>query len=395
MNAMASKYRIMVVDDDPDIRLTIAETLKAKYEVVLAKSGEDALDKIEDYEPDFIILDLKMPGIDGIETCQAIRHNDRFQNVQVMFLSAYGSRDKITKAYEVGGNLFVPKPIQPERVLKNVDVFFEKTKQPIRPKKYTIAHIHMTEGRDRAPDANGPQAPPRRSVSNKQERILKSGAPQNTEEVKPKEDTFRHAPIAPRPNKQKDASGIPPRRTGMTASSDGPQVAPPSAGNEAVPNIGSPQGVKPRVLVVEDDPDLSQLAEIGLSEDFEVVCAKDGIQGLEYVIKYQPDLICLDVMMPKMNGYQLCQQIRSQPSFSKTPIIIMTAKNASKDEEYAERVGANAFLTKPFDMENLINICKSFTDRPDFVVRKKARALQKQGPKDTGPRAFSREGKFE
>jgi DNA-binding response OmpR family regulator len=315
-----------------------------------------------------------------------------------MFLSAYGSRESISKTYEVGGNLFVPKPIEPERLLKNVDLFFEQCKPPLRTKKHSIYHIHLTEGRERAPGGGiATTAPLRHPATPPERRILEESKPTSPPESN---HLFKHPPLAPRPNKP----AVPPRQSGLSAQMDGPTVHVPARPTpHAHPEGGSipmPQAaVRPRVLVVEDDPDLAQLADLALSEYFEVVRAKDGIEGLEYALKYQPDVICLDIMMPKMNGYQLCQQIRSQPTFAQTPIIVMTAKTNSRDQEYSERVGADVFLPKPFDMEKLIQVCRQFTNRPDFVVRKKSRALEQrhkgaEPELPSGPRAFSREGKI-
>ncbi|MRR30105.1 response regulator, partial [bacterium] len=86
-----SRYRILVVDDDEEIRRVLKLTLSTRYEVVEACDGLDALSKLEDYEPDFAIIDIMMPLMDGFQLCEAIRRHKSFKVMQVMFLSAHGS----------------------------------------------------------------------------------------------------------------------------------------------------------------------------------------------------------------------------------------------------------------------------------------------------------------
>ena len=83
-----AKWRVMVVDDEEDVRRIISAALKPKYEVVEAHDGLDGLEKLERYEPDFIILDVMMPLVNGFEACEIIRKNPKFRQEPVLFLSA-------------------------------------------------------------------------------------------------------------------------------------------------------------------------------------------------------------------------------------------------------------------------------------------------------------------
>jgi DNA-binding response OmpR family regulator len=332
MASQQTKYRIMVVDDDADMRGLMVAALSPKYEVVQAHDGLDALQKIEHFEPDFIIVDIVMPLMNGFETCQAVRRNPRFMNIQVMFLSGHGSRENVAKSYECGANLFLAKPIDPGRLVRNVDIFFEQTPPALRQKKLSMRQIEMIE-------KSG-------------QKISGRGAPgSESEPVTPLPPT-RVAPPPPPP----------PRPVEMSAS---PSVVRLQA------HETSTDSQIPRVLIAEDDRDLSTLIEMSLSPSFEVIQAKDGLDAVEKVVKFQPDIIVVDVMMPKMNGYQLCQSVRANLSFARTPIVFITAKASPKDRDYARRLGADAFLAKPFDIEELVDVCRGFTKRPGFRVRVK------------------------
>ena len=83
---------------------------------------------------------------------------------------------------------------------------------------------------------------------------------------------------------------------------------------------------KARILIVDDEPDLLRTLELLLQEQYEVLTAKDGLVGYTQALKYLPDLIILDIMMPKMTGYQFCDLLHKNPSIKDIPIIILSAK---------------------------------------------------------------------
>jgi DNA-binding response OmpR family regulator len=110
-----------------------------------------------------------------------------------------------------------------------------------------------------------------------------------------------------------------------------------------------------RILVVDDEQDIVKMVGLRLKANgYEVLSAHDGHQGLEMAQKEKPDLIILDVMMPKMDGYKVCGLLKKDSRFAKTPVIMFTAKAQDKDKDLGREVGANAYLTKPFDPPALI-----------------------------------------
>src|SRR5688500_2439626 len=113
------QWRILIVDDEPDIRTIIRGALTSKYEIVEAQDGLEALQKLELVEPDFIILDVMMPMMDGYQTCEAIRKHARFKGLSVLFLSALNANEDIKKGYTAGANLYLTKPFDPARLLRN------------------------------------------------------------------------------------------------------------------------------------------------------------------------------------------------------------------------------------------------------------------------------------
>ncbi|MFC2160923.1 response regulator transcription factor [Acidobacteriota bacterium] len=107
-----------------------------------------------------------------------------------------------------------------------------------------------------------------------------------------------------------------------------------------------------KILVIEDEPGiLLSLKDEFESEDYSVFTAEDGVKGLEMVKTESPDLIILDVMMPKMDGYEVCKQLRKEGDL--TPIIMLTVKDKEIDKVLGLEFGADDYVTKPFSLREL------------------------------------------
>lgn len=112
---------------------------------------------------------------------------------------------------------------------------------------------------------------------------------------------------------------------------------------------------KKRILVVEDEIDIAEGLKARLElDDYEVILAGDGAAGVEMARKERPDAIILDVMMPKINGYDVCKIIKDDVKLRSIPVLVLTALPQLKDAELAFEAGATDFLNKPYTNERLI-----------------------------------------
>ncbi len=122
---------------------------------------------------------------------------------------------------------------------------------------------------------------------------------------------------------------------------------------------------KPTVLTADDDPQLLRLIARNLQfEDYEVLTASDGQQALALIEAHQPDAVLLDVMMPKMDGFTVCQRVRE---FSMVPIIIVTARGQDQEKIRGLDLGADDYLTKPFSVDELLARVRAVLRRAQFV----------------------------
>lgn len=123
---------------------------------------------------------------------------------------------------------------------------------------------------------------------------------------------------------------------------------------------------KTTILTADDDPQLLRLVARNLQlEDYEVLTASDGKQALEQIESHMPDLVLLDVMMPRMDGFTVCQRVRE---FSALPIIIVTARGQDKDKVRGLDLGADDYLTKPFSVEELLARVRAVLRRTQFTT---------------------------
>jgi DNA-binding response OmpR family regulator len=124
------------------------------------------------------------------------------------------------------------------------------------------------------------------------------------------------------------------------------------------PDTSVEVGLAKRVLVVDDDRVIQQLLEVNLElEGYDVVArASDGNEALDKAAELKPDIIILDIMMPKMDGLEVCRRLKADPKLSKIPVILLSARAQDFDVRAGLEIGASAYLTKPFDPVELLDV---------------------------------------
>lgn len=127
-------------------------------------------------------------------------------------------------------------------------------------------------------------------------------------------------------------------------------------------SAGDLTGVK--VMVIDDSNTIRRSAEIFLLQaGCEVILAEDGFDALAKIADHQPDLIFVDIMMPRLDGYQTCALIKKNPRLSSTPVIMLTSKDGLFDRARGRLVGSDQYLTKPFTKETLLAAVRQHRSR--------------------------------
>ncbi len=122
---------------------------------------------------------------------------------------------------------------------------------------------------------------------------------------------------------------------------------------------------KYRVLVIEDSGEIAYQIRLRLEkENYIVLTASDGDAGLEKAREENPDLILLDLMLPKLDGYKICRMLKFDSSYEQIPIVILSARTLDQDQELAVEAGADAYLTKPINWKILLETMQRLLKSP-------------------------------
>ena len=122
---------------------------------------------------------------------------------------------------------------------------------------------------------------------------------------------------------------------------------------------------KENILIVEDNPETVKLVKFILEKnDYSTISAKDGEEGLRMARERKPDLIVLDLMLPGMDGYRVCETLKADPNTKKIPVIVLTALDTGPDFEKALEKKADWYITKPFEAQHLLK-------RVNYLIEKR------------------------
>ena len=122
-----------------------------------------------------------------------------------------------------------------------------------------------------------------------------------------------------------------------------------------------------KILIVDDEVHIKMLLEQTLEEledeyNVELFTASDGEEGLEFIRSERPDLVFLDIMMPKMNGYEVCRIVMDDGDLGDVKIILLTAKGQEVDRKQGLELGAKMYMTKPFDPDEILKVSKELLE---------------------------------
>jgi DNA-binding response OmpR family regulator len=127
-----------------------------------------------------------------------------------------------------------------------------------------------------------------------------------------------------------------------------------------------------RILIADDDPDIRHLVIYTLADEgHEVSVAKDGQEALDHIVASPPDLVLLDIMMPELDGYDVLRALEERELSDATKILVLTAKGSERDWKLGYDLGADRYMTKPFDPDELLEVvAEMLTSSPEDLAKK-------------------------
>lgn len=182
---------------------------------------------------------------------------------------------------------------------------------------------------------------------------------------------FRSLNVEPIWNRRDAQQGRRPEVTSLRPAQDFPY------GDDDPPSISVPERPMKRVLVIEDDKDIVELVRYNLDKDgYQVVASGDGASGLAQIRRMPPDLLILDLMLPKMSGLDVCKEVRKDINLNRLPILILTAKGEEADRVVGLELGADDYVTKPFSPRELAARVKALLRRTEPSGAPSEKALE-------------------
>lgn len=131
-----------------------------------------------------------------------------------------------------------------------------------------------------------------------------------------------------------------------------------------------------KILIVDDEEHIVELLKFNLEvKGYKVLCAYDGVDGFNLAKEEKPDLVLLDLMLPGIDGIEVCRRMKSDSELKKTPVIMLTAKNLEQDKIKGLEIGADDYITKPFSVKELMARIKAVLRRFDLAREPEAEVL--------------------
>ena len=247
------KATILVVEDNAlNMKLVRSLLQLVGHQVLEAEDAEQGIRLASLHRPDLILMDIQLPGMDGLEATRILKRNKELNKIPVVALTSYAMPGDEQKTREASCSGYITKPIDTRKFIQTIQGFLTPSTQPV-------------------------EAEPGKGV------------------------------------------------------------------------IG-----KPRILIVDDDPLNIKLMKAELPvEKFETLSAPDGPQAIQIVLNELPDLILLDIMMPEMDGFEVCRRLKSMEESKEIPVIFLSSLTGLEEKVRGFGLGAVDFISKPFQREEL------------------------------------------
>jgi len=383
---LAGRKILLVEDNEINCELATELMTDLGLSVTIANNGSEAVGRIAMESFDLVLMDIQMPVMDGLTATRLIRSDDRFRRLPIIAMTAHAMSGDRERSLEAGMNDHITKPIAPDKLTETLLRWMpvKPAPSPETPAQPTEAAVPVDGLPEQLPPfniqaalvwTNGKPKLLRKMIlgfrdkfSNAASELRKLVDEGKTDDAERLAHTLKSTTATLEARELSDAAAAVEHsfRTGETAemhqlidtlerelipaiiaasSLDGTTVVTPQPG--LIPATSMSAAPRPRILVIDDESSNIELLADIFGAAYEVLSASEGVAGLEAAVTRIPDIILLDVMMPGIDGYEVCRRLKADTLTSGIPVIFITGLGDVTAETRGLEYGAVDYVTKP------------------------------------------------
>jgi CheY-like chemotaxis protein/signal transduction histidine kinase len=362
------KFTVLVIDDDPMVQHLLRGQLEAEnFRVLSATDGVEGLTLAREARPAVIILDIHLPRLDGWSVLGELKSDAALSAIPVIMMSVEEAR---ARGFSFGACEYLVKPVEPDRLVQVVrralvpaggDVLVVDDDEHTRE---MVSRVLRRVGYATVEARDGEEALLRARVLTPGLVILDLLMPgvDGFEVLRTMRSEGMRMPVVVLTGKQLVADEERILREGLARVVQKGGMALDLVVREAkqllVARRVLENGRLPRVLYVEDSPQNRDIVRRYLGGDYEVLEAEDGEQGIERALQELPDLILMDLSLPRLDGWEATRRLKAHGAVKHIPVIALTAHASREDQLRATEAGCIDYITKPIDRETLLSSVK-------------------------------------
>lgn len=361
-------FSVLIIDDDPMVQHLVRGQLEVEqFRVVSAADGVEGLTLAREVRPTVIILDIHLPRLDGWTVLAELKSDPLLSQIPVIMMSVEEQR---ARGFSFGACEYLVKPVEPDRLVSVVrraivpeagDVLIvddDSQTREVVSRTLRRAGYSTVEARD------GEEALLRARVLAPSLMILDLLMPgvDGFEVLRTVRSEGMRMPVVVLTGKKLVADEERTLRDGLARIVHKGGSALDNVVREAkqllVARRVVERGRLPRILYVEDSPQNRDIVRRYLASDYEVIEAEDGEHGIERAVRDVPDLILMDLSLPRLDGWEATRRIKANPAVKHIPVIALTAHAGREDQTRATEAGCVDYITKPLERDLLLGSIK-------------------------------------
>ncbi len=358
---------VLIIDDDPMVhQLLRGHLMDGAFDVLSATDGVEGLSIAKDKRPSVILLDLHLPKLDGWGVLARLKGDPQTANIPVIILSVEEQR---ARGFSFGACDYLVKPVEPDMLVSVV-------KKSIRPDagdvlvvdddaatRELVSRSLRRVGFTTVEAANGEEALLRARVVSPAMVVLDLLMPgtDGFEVLRTLRSEGNQVPILVLTGKVLSLDEARTLKDGVSHVLAKGGVAIDELVREAKRLVASKRSIEkllPRILYVEDSPQNRDIVRRYLATDFEILEAEDGEVGVERATREIPDLVLMDLSLPRIDGWEATKRIKAHPASAHIPVVAVTAHAGQEERTKAKEAGCIEYVTKPVERDHLLSVIR-------------------------------------